>query len=155
MTPRIALICLMFAAGTPVAGADGAASAVEAWQAEPETVFDARDVTLDEFRWIARPVVIFADSPQNPAFRSQMELFEARRDELTKRDVVVIVDTDPSERSDIRKKLRPRGFMLTLIGKDGGVKLRKPFPWDVRELSRQIDKMPIRQQEIRDALNAE
>ena len=68
------------------------------------------------------------------------------------RDVVVITDTDPEGRSALRKKLRPRGFMLTLIGKDGGVKLRKPFPWDVRELTRQIDKMPIRRQEIRDLL---
>jgi hypothetical protein len=40
--------------------------------------------------------------------------------------------------------------MLTLIGKDGEVKLRKPFPWDVREISRSIDKMPMRQREIRE-----
>ena len=51
-----------------------------------------------------------------------------------------------------RRKFRPRGFMLTLIGKDGEVELRKPFPWDVREISRSIDKMPLRQQEIRDGL---
>ena len=31
---------------------------------------------------------------------------------------------------------------------DGQVKLRKPLPWDVRELTRSIDKMPLRQQEI-------
>jgi len=35
-----------------------------------------------------------------------------------------------------------------LIGKDGMVKLRKPFAWNMRELSRVIDKMPMRQQEI-------
>jgi len=64
------------------------------------------------------------------------------------RDVVVFVDTDPKARSALRKKLRPRGFMLVLIGKDGGVKLRKPLPWSVRELSRSIDKMPTRQREI-------
>jgi len=40
--------------------------------------------------------------------------------------------------------------MLVLIGKDGGVKLRKPFPWNVREISRVIDKMPMRRQEIND-----
>jgi len=50
----------------------------------------------------------------------------------------------------LRTKLRPRGFMLVLIGKDGGVKLRKPLPWDVRELSRTIDTMPMRQREMRD-----
>jgi len=50
----------------------------------------------------------------------------------------------------VRRELRPRGFMLALVGKDGQIKLRKPAPWDVRELSRSIDKMPMRQQEIRD-----
>ncbi|MEO0922698.1 MAG: DUF4174 domain-containing protein, partial [Pseudomonadota bacterium] len=40
--------------------------------------------------------------------------------------------------------------MLALVGKDGTIKLRKPVPWDVRELSRVIDKMPMRQQEVRD-----
>ena len=63
--------------------------------------------------------------------------------------MVVITDTDPAAKSELRTKLRPRGFMLALIGKDGTVKLRKPFPWDVRELSRTIDKMPLRKQEIR------
>jgi hypothetical protein len=36
-----------------------------------------------------------------------------------------------------------------IMGKDGEVELRKPRPWDVREISRTIDKMPLRQQEIR------
>ena len=70
--------------------------------------------------------------------------------------MVVITDTDPDAKSALRTKLRPRGFMLVLIGKDGGVKLRKPAPWDVRELTRVIDKTPERQQEVRDrALQAE
>jgi len=84
-----------------------------------------------------------------------MELLAARADDLAERDVVVMVDTAPSANSALRKKLRPRGFMLALIGKDGGIKLRKPFPWDVRELSRTIDKMPVRKREIREGLTAE
>ena len=50
-----------------------------------------------------------------------------------------------------RLRMRPRGFMLVLVGKDGGIKLRKPRPWDVREITRSIDKMTIRQREIREA----
>ncbi len=46
--------------------------------------------------------------------------------------------------------MRPAGFMLVLVGKDGGIKLRKPSPWDVREITRSIDKMPMRQREIRE-----
>ena len=121
------------------------------WEADRTVILDGADVDLDAFKWIARPVVVFADSPNDPAFRRQLELLGARSGELVERDVVLITDTDPDARSALRTKLRPRGFMLTLIGKDGGVKLRKPFPWDVRELTRQIDKMPIRRQEIIDA----
>jgi hypothetical protein len=40
--------------------------------------------------------------------------------------------------------------MLVIIGKDGEVELRKPAPWDVREITRSIDKMPLRQQEVQD-----
>lgn len=155
MRRPIALISMVFLGFAPAFATDGGeapASVVETWQAAPERVFDAGDVTLADLKWIARPVVVLADSPEDPAFKRQMELLEARQGELVERDVIVITDSDPGAGSELRKKLRPRGFMLVLIGKDGGVKLRKPFPWDVRELSRQIDKMPIRQQEIRDAL---
>ena len=130
---------------------DGTESSfVDKWREAPDTVFQAEDVDLDALLWVARPVVVFAESDADPAFQRQMDLLSARFDELVERDVIVIVDTSPDPRSDVRRKLRPRGFMLTLIGKDGGVKLRKPFPWDVRELSRSIDKMPIRKQELRD-----
>ncbi len=155
MRRLIPLVCLLFLGAAPVAAADGATSPLDTWTADPTTIFESAEVDLDDFKWIARPVIVFADAPEMPAFKSQIELFEARIDELVARDVVLIVDTAPADRSDIRQKLRPRGFMLVLMGKDGGVKLRKPFPWDVRELTRQIDKMPIRQQEIRDALTAE
>ena len=114
------------------------------------TLLDAKEVALSDFLWTARPVVVFADTPNDPRFAEQIDLLTRRWDDLLDRDVVVIVDTDRSEPSEIRLKLRPRGFMLALIGKDGQVKLRKPNPWDVRELTRVIDKMPLRQQEIRD-----
>lgn len=129
-------------------------NAAAIWDADKTMIFDAAEIDLESFKWVARPVVVFADSPNDPAFQRQLELLQARFDELIERDVVVITDTTPNPRSDIRTRLRPRGFMLTLIGKDGGVKLRKPFPWDVRELSRQIDKMPMRRQEIIDAKEA-
>ncbi|UWR21520.1 DUF4174 domain-containing protein [Sulfitobacter sp. S190] len=116
----------------------------------PLLVRQAEDVNLSEFKWKNRPVIVFADSPDDPAFIEQMSLIEARAEALAERDVVVIIDTDPEARGDIRLRMRPRGFMLTLVGKDGGVKLRKPFPWDVREITRSIDKMPMRQREIRD-----
>lgn len=140
---------------SPAIAADGstlAESPLQKWSEDRTTVFDASEIDLNDFRWLARPVVVFADTEADPAFKQQLDLLQARVEELTLRDVILITDTSPEEPSNLRAKLRPRGFMLTLIGKDGGVKLRKPFPWDVRELSRAIDKMPMRQQEIRDNL---
>lgn len=153
MTLRSLAILAAILAATPVAATDASSSAgsdpVALWQEDPTRIFDAREVDLAAFQWIARPVVVFADTPADPRFREQMELLADRSSELAVRDVIVISDTDPSNRSEVRTTLRPRGFMLALIGKDGGVKLRKPFPWDVRELSRSIDKMPLRQEEMR------
>jgi hypothetical protein len=104
--------------------------------------------TLDQYLWEKRPIVVFADTPEDLLFIRQMELLNAG-EELAERDVVILTDTDSAEISPLRKKLRPRGFQLALIGKDGKVKLRKPRPWTVRELSRVIDKMPMRQQELK------
>lgn len=109
---------------------------------------------LNEFRWKKRPVLVFADSADDPAYIEQMELLHARADVLAERDVIVLTDTDPAARSALRLKMRPRGFMLVLVGKDGGNKLRKPFPWNVREITRSIDKMPMRQREIRESKDA-
>jgi len=153
MTFRPALILaalLGAAAPAPVAWAENGADAVAAWQADRTRIFDASEVSLDEFQWIARPVVIFADTPADPRFQQQMAHIASRPDVLALRDVVIIVDTDPSAATTVRTTLRPRGFMLALLTKEGAVFQRKPSPWDVREISRAIDKLPQRQQEIRD-----
>lgn len=116
----------------------------------PDAPYDGTQVTLAQFHWVARPVIVFADSEADPSFQRQMELLRARPEALAERDVAVIVDTNPDARSDLRRALRPRGFSLVIVGKDGEVELRKPSPWDVREISRTIDKMPLRIQEIRE-----
>ncbi|EKE45434.1 hypothetical protein OCGS_0524 [Oceaniovalibus guishaninsula JLT2003] len=127
---------------------------VDRWREDPKVMLESVEIDLDDFMWIARPVVVFAETAADPAFQRQIELLAGRADDLVRRDVVVITDTDPAAMSSLRRKLRPRGFMLVLIGKDGEVELRKPFPWDVRELSRSIDKMPLRKQELREQQNA-
>ena len=138
----LALAGAAFAADTP--------SVAERWEADKSQYFDAAEVDLEELLYIARPVVVFANSPRDPAFIEQLEEIESEIDRLVERDVIVVLDTDPRNRSALREQLRPRGFMLVLIGKDGQVKLRKPLPWTVRELSRSIDKMPMRRREMRE-----
>jgi len=110
----------------------------------------AADVVLDELMFLRRPVVVFADSPADPTFIRQMQLIERDLPALDQRDVVVIVDTDPEAKSAIRQKLRPRGFSLVLMEKDLKPVIRKPLPWDVREIVAAIDKFPLRRQEMLD-----
>lgn len=114
----------------------------------PLRIMPATDAEPADFLWNARPVVVFADTPDDPAFREQMQVLEARPDALVERDVVVIVDTDPQANSAWRRQLHPRGFSLVIIDKDGQVKQRRPLPWDVREITRAIDRLPLRRQEI-------
>ena len=117
---------------------------------EPLIVTATDEVTLEDFMWVSRPLIIFAESPKDPRFKQQMALIEALPDDLRTRDVVVITDTDPAAKSPIRERLRPRGFGLVLVAKDGTILLRKPKPWTVREISRSIDKLPARQEEVRE-----
>ena len=114
----------------------------------------ANESDLNQFVWKKRPLVVFADSDADPRYAEQIELLMALAHELEEREVVVLTDTDPSAKSPLRLKLRPRGFMLAIIGLDGKIKLRKPFPWDVREITRSIDKMPLRKQELREKKRA-
>ena len=103
---------------------------------------------MPDLVFLARPVVVFADSPNDPRFAEQISLLLAQAQDLSPRHVIIITDSDPAARTPLRQLLRPHGFSLVLIDTDGRVALRKPEPWDVRELTRIIDKMPSRLREI-------
>ncbi len=138
------LLILAFAAAfAPAVAAQSESDAPRSAMIRP-----AGDSDLSEFLWTARPVVVFADSPADPRYIEQVERLLDGIDRLLERDAVILTDTDPATASPLRRKLRPRGFMLVLIGKDGEIKLRKPLPWTVREITRSIDKTPEREREI-------
>ena len=103
----------------------------------------AAEVVEGDLLYVLRPVIVFADSPNDPAFIRQMELLTRSYDEFAARDVILITDTDPATPSALRKKLRPRGFSLVLMDKDWKPSIRKPLPWDGREIVNSIDKLPI------------
>ena len=139
---RILGIVLLTLSPVPALAADSS-GAVEAPLIRP-----AGDSDLGEFLWIYRLVVVFADTPADPRFKDQISNLAAEIDRLADRDVVVLTDADPAAKSPLRGKLRPRGFALVLVAKDGSVILRKPLPLTVREITRTIDKMPMRLREV-------
>lgn len=121
-----------------------------AGQAPELLAVPAAEIALDDQMFVTRPLLVFADSSEDPNFQRQMDLLARDPVSLADRDVVVVVDTDPEGRSEWRLKFRPRGFSLVLLDKDLQPEIRKPLPWDVREITRAIDKFPLRRQEVQE-----
>ena len=111
---------------------------------------DAREIDVRDFIWTHRIVVVMAETRDDPNFSRQLEALLDRAEEFVERDVVVIFDADPADRSPLRQVLRPRGFMMAIIDKDGEVKARRPAVRSGRELINVIDRFPSRRQEALD-----
>ena len=153
MKPLYSLVLAAFLplAATAQSTAEASQSTDSAAEVAVETPFgpiSAADIVLADQLYLKRPVVVFADSPNDPNFIRQMELLVLDLPSLETRDVVLVVDTDPAAKTEWRTKLRPRGFSLVLMDKDLAPVIRKPLPWEVREITRAIDKFPLRRQEV-------
>ncbi|WJY21815.1 DUF4174 domain-containing protein [Fontisubflavum oceani] len=149
LTLGFSLFLALPGAAQDVAMAQNETGETETEAVDPLEPRSAVDLDLNDFLWVSRPIVVFADTDADPRFREQMALLADRPDPLLERDVVIIFDIDPEAQSEIRRQLRPRGFALVLMDKDGTVNLRRPSPRDVREIMRAIDNMPLRIEELR------
>jgi hypothetical protein len=123
-------------------------SAMAETVATPEGPIEASEIVLADLRYVQRAVIVFADSPNDPNFIRQMQLLARDPGALSERDALLIVDTNPDARTEVRLKFRPRGFSLVLMEKDGNAVIRKPLPWELREITNAIDKFPLRRQEV-------
>lgn len=145
MPPVVIATILAMSIVAPPAFAEEIRMPVVAVQEQAE--IEDEQPTLEELRWVARPVVVFADSPNDPRFLQQLQMLEEREEELEDRRVVVLTDTQPGEQGPLRQQLRPRDFTLVLIDTDGTVVQRRPAPTSARELLNLIDRLPSRRQE--------
>jgi hypothetical protein len=100
-----------------------------------ETNTDIKDLI-----WEKRPMLVFSNSHLDPNLKEQINMIGSDPHVLSSRDVRVFIDDKPEPNSKLRKRFRPKGFLIILIGKDGQIKLRKNSPWSARELTRIIDK---------------
>ncbi len=101
---------------------------------------------LAAYRWSRRVLLLFADTPADPELRAQQADLAAHAAGLAERDMVVIVSNDAALRRQVRA---PDGFAVVLVGKDGGVKLRKSSPVAFADLAATVDAMPMRREEMR------
>jgi hypothetical protein len=133
---------------TAVAGVEAATAVAASPAGTPADPIPATDVVLADLIFVKRPVIVFADTPNDPNFIRQMQLLQRDRGDLAERDAVVIVDTDPSDATEARRQFRPRGFNLVLVDKDGRAMRRLPLPAELREVLQTIDRSPVRRQEV-------
>ncbi len=97
------------------------------------------DVDLEQFQWKNRLLFVFAPESNNPLFESLQREISTRKHEVDDRDLVIfeILDLgmskmngtqlDPHTGASLRKRfdISPKTFTLILVGKDGGVKLKR------------------------------
>jgi hypothetical protein len=140
--PILGILLIAILSALPAAAQETLPAAAPAATSEP-----APQPTLDDLLWIARPLVVFADSPADPRFVRQMQALEERLPELEDRHVVILTDTDPAANGPLRQALRPRGFGVVLVDTDGRVARRHPNPVSAREIINAIDRMPSRREE--------
>jgi hypothetical protein len=124
---------------------------------------EASCMDLSRFHWKNRLLFIFAPQDGHPFSRALQSEIALQQDEVSERDLIVfkIFETGPSfmgtQRLDpptataTRNKFAaPRGrFTSILVGKDGGVKLRRNVQTHLTDIFALIDAMPMRQKEMR------
>ena len=122
---------------------------------------DALD--LNQYRWKNRLLFVFAPHNSHPLLIDLKNDLLAQEEEVLDRDLIVfeILENGPSYMGKdrlnnqmaehIRLKYDPgRGRLsVVLVGKDGGVKLRRDDQVQLDEIFLLIDAMPMRLQEMR------
>ncbi len=96
-------------------------------------------------------LVVVVAAPGDPRAARQHGMLERDADALRERDVVVRELTPEAalrERPELGTTARTT-FEVLLVGRDGGVKLRRRVPVAASEITALIDTMPMRRSEMR------
>jgi hypothetical protein len=119
---------------------------------------------LDDFRWEARPLLVFAASADDDPYEEQRLALSRNLGGLSERDMAVflmpgdrpptiLVGAGPAQDPGpaLRKAydVAPADFVVILVGKDGGEKRRWTSPVAPDEIFTLIDAMPMRRDEMR------
>ena len=122
---------------------------------------------LAQFQWKNRLLFLVAPDSSNPLFKSLHSELHAQQAEVKDRDLVVFevlereaskmntTPIDPQAADSIRDRfsVSPNIFSLILVGKDGGIKLKRYDQVSLEEIFDLIDSMPMRQREMQQKNN--
>lgn len=117
-----------------------------------------------DFQWDNRILIVIADSDADSLYKEQMLEFERNEKGFKERDLITFSVFRSGMSRFGKQTLHPESstailekydsvdsdFQILLIGKDGGVKLRKDATVSAEDIFGLIDSMPMRQREMRE-----
>lgn len=120
----------------------------------------AQTTLLEEHRWENRVLLVFADRESDEQLQQQLDIFETHETDVLDRDLVVYElvgeqvrykDKTLSANNAVWRTQYDvqQDFQVLLIGKDGGVKMRKSKVVAMQDINDLIDSMPMRRAEMR------
>lgn len=118
---------------------------------------------LAEYEWEYRPLLVFAESEDDPAYRATVQLIVSMNCQLEERHIIVSrfvnsansriagTEVDRMNENEMRRQfnIADGQFTVILIGKDGGEKYRTTSVPDMKAIFSLVDGMFMRQQEMR------
>ncbi|WP_210423751.1 DUF4174 domain-containing protein [Croceivirga thetidis] len=104
--------------------------------------------SLADYQWKNRILVLVAKT-ENSSLLAQRKSFSTLKKELVERDLVLLELSSDKKELKERFDISERFEGVLLIGKDGGLKLKKQFFVDPKDVFALIDSMPMRRAEMR------
>lgn len=128
-----------------------------------ENSSDPIEVELSDYQWENRILLIFSESENDESYQKQFKAISQRYPGIKDRDLIVISvfdgngsnldgnEINDSSEDKLKKNYKDQNYPYTfiLIGKDGGVKLKSNEFVSMDQLFQRIDRMPMRQREMR------
>lgn len=108
---------------------------------------------LPRYQGKNRLLLVFVPSKSDPRRQKQNALLHNSAEAFRNRDLVRLdyLETSGANGAAVRAHhgIKPGQFRVLLIGKDGHMASGSPIPIAVSELTSQIDRMPMRRDEMR------
>jgi hypothetical protein len=128
-----------------------------------DALADSPAMDLDAFKWKNRLIFLFAPHADDPMLDALRREISSRPQAVKERDLVVFeilesgdsrmdaTPIGPQTATLLRERfgIPPETFTLILVGKDGGVKLRRNDYVELEAVFALIDSMPMRRNEMR------
>jgi|SRR6056297_1058681 len=117
---------------------------------------------LSDYQWKNRLVILVDEGLETEAIRSQFKAIVSKPDELIERDILlfqltpktIVLSNGEKAKLSVNETYSTLSITknfkgILLIGKDGGIKLKKPFEVNTADIFALIDGMPMRKSEIK------